>query len=195
MITLNLLPIKEGLKYRKQLKQFMLFLVVIILIITGNIIFYLHHNTLVEQQSLKVNKLQKDVDQYKNLLGDLKKEKKKREEFLRRINAINALENLKKNLLKTLDEINRQIPDKTWLLVLNKKDNKIELEGGAASYDNVTRFVASLMGQGNTFSKVEIKEIHSETYSGKVKQGKYAQTLKYIAFKIDCLLKERKTNE
>ncbi len=195
MITLNLLPIKEGLKYKKQLKQFMLFLVVIILIITGNIVFYLHHNTLVEQQRLKVNKLQKDVNQYKNLLGDLKKEKKKREEFLRRINAINALEKLKKNLLKTLDEINRQIPDKTWLIVLDKKNNKIELKGGAASYDNVTRFVASLMGQGNIFSKVEIKEIHSETYTGKLKQGKYTQALKYIAFKIDCVLKERKNNE
>ncbi len=195
MITLNLLPIKEGLKHKKQLKQFMLFLVVIILIIAGNVVFYLHHSTLVEQQRLKVNKLSKDVKQYKDLLGDIKKENKKREDFLRRIDAIHSLEKLKKNLLKTLDEINKQIPDKTWLTVLNKKGNKIELIGGAASYDNVTRFVASLMGQGNTFSKVEIKEIHSETYNGKVKQGKYSQALKYIAFKLDCVLKERKNNE
>ena len=189
MITLNLLPIKEGLKYRKQLKSLMLFLVVIILIVVANIIFYSHHSDLATEQRLKVNKLQKDVDKYKNLLGNLKKEKKKREAFLRRIEAINSLEKLRKNLLKILDEINRQIPHKTWLLSLNKKENKIELSGGASSYENVTRFAHSLKGQSNTFSKIEIIEVHSETYSGKVSTGKYKQKLKFLAFRIDCLLK------
>ena len=121
MITLNLLPIKEGLKYRKQLKHFMLFSIVIILIVVSNVVFYSHHSTLVEEQKLKVNKLQKDVDKYKNLLGNLKKEKKKREAFLRRIEAINSLEKLRKNLLKMLDEVNRQIPHKTWLISLDKR--------------------------------------------------------------------------
>jgi len=189
MITLNLLPIKEGLKYRKQLKQFMLFLIMIILIITGNVVFYLHHSTLVEQQALKVNKLKKDIEQYKNLLGDLKKEKKKRESFLRRIDAISSLEKLKKNLLKILDELNGQIPDKTWLVSLVKTGKKINLVGGSASYDNVTRFVSALIGLSNIFAKVEIKEIHSETYNGAAKRGKFNQSLKYIAFKIDCVLK------
>jgi len=189
MITLNLLPIKESLKYRRQLKQFILFVVVMILIVVANIVFYMHHKDLVERQKLKVAKLKKDIEQYKNLLGNLKKEKKKREEFLRRIEAINSLEKLKKNLLKVLDEINKQIPDKTWLTVLEKKGNKIYLEGGAASYDNVTRFVSSLMGQGNMFSKVEIKEVHSENYRASNKKLKYKQDLKYIAFKIDCTLK------
>jgi len=189
MITLNLLPIKEGLKYRKQLKHLMLFSIVIILIITANVVFYSHHSTLVEQQQVKVDKLQKDVEKYKNLLGNLKKEKKKREAFLRRIEAINSLEKLRKNLLKMLDEVNRQIPHKTWLVKLDKKGSKLQLEGGASSYENATRFANSLKGQTNTFEKVETMETHSENYTGKVSSGKYKQKLKYFAFKIDCLLK------
>ena len=189
MITLNLLPIKEGLKYRKQLKHLMLFSIVIILIFIANIVFYSHHSDLVQQQQLKVNKLQKDVNKYTSLLGNLKKEKKKRVVFLKRIKAINSLEKLRKDLLKMLDEINRQIPHKTWLVSLNKKGLKLELEGGASSYENATRFANSLKGQTNTFSKVETVETHLENYSGKVNSGKYKQKLKYFAFKIDCLLK------
>jgi type IV pilus assembly protein PilN len=189
MITLNLLPIKEGLKYRKQLKEFTLFFAIIILIIVANVVFYTRHSTLVEEQQVTVNKLEKDIEQYKNLLGDLKKEQTKREAFLRRINSINSLEKLRKNLLKILNEVNKQIPHKTWLITLDKKGNVMKLTGGASSYENVTRFAHSLKAQANTFSKVEITEVHSENYTGKVSANKFNQKLKYLAFKIDCLLK------
>ena len=189
MITLNLLPIKEDLKYKKQLKQFVFFVIVILLIIAGNVVFYSHHSALVEQQRVKVRKLQKIVKEYLKVLGNIKKEEKKREEFLKRIDAINSLEKLRKNLLKTLNEINKQIPHKTWLVSLVKKGNTIELEGGASSYENVTRFAHSLKAQANTFSKVEITEVHSETYSLEQQGSKFKQKLKYLAFKINCTLK------
>jgi type IV pilus assembly protein PilN len=186
MIKLNLLPIREEQKRNKLIQQFILFVVVIILIFATNIVFYQYHSDALETQHEIVTKLQKDIDKYKNLLGDLKKEKDKKTEFLQRIDAINSLEALRQNLLRVLDEMNKQIPHKTWITELKKQGAQIILSGGASSFEDVSTFAHSLKGESKYFKKVDIKNVRLEEL--KDKNINVVGTPRIVLFEIVCTL-------
>ncbi|MBN2693711.1 PilN domain-containing protein [bacterium] len=186
MIKLNLLPIREEQKRNKLIQQFIFFVVVIILIFAANIVFYTLHSDAFDTQKIVVSKLQQDVDKYKNLLGDLKKEKDKKTEFLQRIDAINSLESLRQNLLRVLDELNKQIPHKTWLTELKKQGTQLILTGGASSFEDVSTFAHSLKGESKYFKRVDIKNVQLEDI--KDKSTNVVGTPRIVLFEIVCTL-------
>ncbi len=186
MIKLNLLPIKAEQKRNKLIQQFILLVALLILIIVGNFIFYQYNQKLVDTQTEIIVNLEKDIEKYQSLHGDLQKEKDKRQEFLKRIEAINSLEGLKRNLLRVLDEVNKQLPHKTWLIDLKKQGDQLILKGGAGSFEDVSTFAQSLKGEAKFFKKVDIKDVRIEESKEKTSVGISAP--KFVLFEIICSL-------
>jgi type IV pilus assembly protein PilN len=186
MITLNLLPIKEELKYKKLLRGFILFNFILILILVAHFFYYQHNEDIISKQEQIVNQLRKDVAKYKSVLGDLAKEKKKSEEAIRRIDAINSLDDLRHTLLRVLNTVNESIPNKTWIVNMEKQGNKLHIQGGSDSYDNVTKFARSLKAKTDLFVSLEMKDVHSENY--KETTG-VKQQVKYLSYEFNLVLK------
>ena len=186
MIKLNLLPIKEELKYKRLLRSFVFFNVILLLILIAHFFYYNRNAEVVSDQRKIVSKLDSDVTKYKRLLGDIEKEKKKREEALRRIDAINSLDDLRHTLLKTLNEVNESIPNKTWISNLKKSGNKLVIKGGADSYDSVTKFARSLKGKTDIFVSLDMKDVHTEIFRD---TKKIKQEVKFLAYEFNCVIK------
>ncbi len=62
----------------------------------------------------------------------------------------------------------------------------INLEGGADSYDSVTKFARSLKSKSDLFRSLEMKDVHSKRYSGK---EKIKREVKYLYYDFKCTLK------
>lgn len=185
MIRLNLLPIKEEQKRIQQIRELVFITAIIAGVLVGNFMFYQYHQEMVDTQQKIVSDLRKVVQTAeKEVKKKLDKETKRNKEYLERIDAINSLEKLRKGLLKMLDEVNKQIPHKTWISELVKKGNLLTLNGGAGSFEEVSTFAHALKGETRYFKKVEIKDARQETKEEKG-QGK----VNYISFEIVCDLK------
>jgi type IV pilus assembly protein PilN len=143
MIRINLLGERED-KSGLYLIQAVSFIAGLVLLIMGSLLYY-------ESEGRHLENLQAEKNMLDQRLVKLEKEVKQVEDFdtkrkvLReKLTTIALLKANKKGPVRILDEINRAIPERAWLLSIKQKSSVLELSGIALDNQTVSDFMRNL---------------------------------------------------
>ena len=167
MIRINLLPFRAARKKENVRRQVSIFLLSFILIIIA--VFYYNswlgnrieklqaRNQDTKKQIAKYDKINKEIDQIKKTLNNLKK----------KIQVIETLDGDRKNAVNLLESMTELIiEERMWFTRLDVKGNSITVGGIALDERTIADFMKNLETKGG-FTNVALKSIQRKTVTGK----------------------------
>ena len=167
MIRINLLPFRAARKKENVRRQVSIFLLSFILIIIA--VFYYNNwlsnrikklearNQETTKQIAKYDKINKEIDQIKNTLNNLKK----------KIQVIETLDSGRKNAVNLLESMTEMIiEERMWFTALNVTGNSVSLSGIALDERTIADFMKRLETNGG-YANVTLKSLQRKEIKGK----------------------------
>jgi type IV pilus assembly protein PilN len=112
-------------------------------IATVGLLWYLRHNTIVENDQ-KIVEEEKEVDELASVIKEVDDYKSKKAELERKIKVINDLKLNQRGPVKVMDNISRSLPELLWLDHLTMSASTIEIDGRAFNTNAVANFIENL---------------------------------------------------
>ena len=144
MARINLLPWREELRVQKN-QQFGVifggFAGVGVLVIAA-ISFYF--GVLIENQESRNQYLKSEITKLEKQIEEIKELRKKRENLLQRIRAVQQLQSNRTEIVHLFDEVVRQMPDGVYLTKLKQTGSDLSVSGVAESNSRVSEFVRKI---------------------------------------------------
>ncbi len=133
----------------------------------------------IEARQVAIQEKTKQVAALKVQVIKVENFEKKKQQLEKKNQIIDQLEKSRRGPVKVLDGISQSLePLKLWLVRLNVKGKKVQLEGRALDNDDVVGFVNNLR-RGEQFDAIELMET----------RAKLDKKIKVIEFKLKMALK------
>lgn len=148
MIRINLLPVRVSRAREAAIRQLVMAgagLLVLLLICFG---VYSSMSSRISELTEDNDQLTRDIDQQKQLIGEVDVVTKKKEALQKKLGIIDTLKAGKTGPVHMLDEIASNIPEKCWLTSLSELNKKVTLTGVAVNNEVIADFIAKLERSG-----------------------------------------------
>lgn len=141
---INLLPWRAELREQRK-KEFFAVLggfVAVGLLIFG--LWYMALQNLIEYQQQRNSKIQNEITLLEKKVKEIEELKKQRAEMIDRMKVIQALQGTRPLIVHVFDEIVRKQPDGMFFTRIERKDNRLFIDGTAESNHRVSSFMKNL---------------------------------------------------
>jgi len=186
MTRINLLPWREELRQEKK-KDFLGFLTLaIILACLVGVAWIWHVDSKIETQSSRNKLLQNGITVLNAELKEIKDLKRKREEWLARMDVIQSLQSNRTVIVKIFDDFVKAVPDGVFFSSMKFKGNTFALVGFAESNNRISTLMRSL-DDSIQFKDTNLQKIQANQKLGE--QG-YKFELKVKLKKLKSVLEQ-----
>lgn len=141
---INLLPWRAELREQRK-KEFFTILagfVAVGLLVFG--LWYLALQNLIEYQQQRNTKLKTEISQLEKKVAEIEELKRQRAEMIDRMKVIQSLQGTRPLIVHVFDELVRKQPDGMFFTKVERKDNRLFIDGTAESNHRVSSFMKSL---------------------------------------------------
>ncbi|MBR6026198.1 MAG: PilN domain-containing protein [Neisseriaceae bacterium] len=162
LIGLNLLPYREIARQKKkaEFNRMMIAAMILGFVLAGVVWFLL--NSLINDQEGRNQTLRDGIGELNKKIEQVKELEERRDAFLARKNKIEELENERYKAAMIFNDLNRLMPDGTFLTHIQSKDGtQYSFTGVALSDSKVAAFMRSLPSTG-LFEEAKLVEIKTE---------------------------------
>lgn len=144
MAKINLLPWRQEL--RKQRKQeFLAINMAVALVALGLILFFhMFVSAQISDQEERKAFIKSEIELLDRQIVEIDELQKRKDELLARMKVIQDLQGRRPIIVRVFDEIVRATPDKLYLSLIERKDNKFTISGVADSNNQVATFLRNL---------------------------------------------------
>lgn len=144
MTEINLLPWRE-LKREQEQKQFNTILVAMVLIAIGVVLLMNYYaNSLIDNQTSRNQRLQKEITIFDRQIGEIKKLKQEREAFISRMTVVQELQTTRPLTVHLFDELICVMPEGVYINKVSRIGRDITLLGYATSNTSVSDLMRNI---------------------------------------------------
>ncbi len=145
-------PIEEVKKAKKQLNVQQLSLLGLIVVLA--LFFITQRNSLKKENNL-LRISQEEKNKLQDVSTKLKKLRRQKETFERKLNLINELKDHQAVAVNIMGELSKNIPEWVWLTEITYRSKKVQLKGRALSNNLIADYIANLENS-KYFEKVNL---------------------------------------
>ncbi len=149
---------------------------------TASLMIYEHYNidNLQSQKTelnAKLNEAKAKLQQKQPLADNALILQKKIQDLEARIRAIKDLSKIRLREIKAIDYIQNVIPERVWLTTLNIDGDKVQIDGGALSDEQLSRFMDAIDGKSFFRNVILLRAVEEKTKEGTVKKFQISSSL------------------
>ena len=171
MIKINLLKEKK-ITRKDAIKEELYFGVAILLVVIIFCAFiYKRLSNNIKNVDTEIASVTSDTERFKREIGEIDKFKISKENLEKKLAVVKELEGGRKMIVKIMDELSSNVPDKLWLESVREGDSNIDIEGVALDNDTVATFMINLE-RSPYFKEVDLGGIEY-TERNKIKLKKF----------------------
>lgn len=134
-------PLEEVKKAKKKLNIQQVSILGLIVVIA---LFFLTQRSGLNKERNLLRIVQEEKSKLQDVSAKLKKLRKQKETFERKINLINELRDHQSIAVNIMDEISKNIPEWVWLTEITYRSKKLQLKGRALSNNLIADYIANL---------------------------------------------------
>lgn len=165
MIRINLLPVRAAQKKEKLRSQIVVALGCLILIVFGCAAAYMHISMKLADERAQIAQKQQQIAQLQKQIGQVGRFKKLQKELRGKLEVLDKLKEGRTGPAQYLDELNRIMPPKLWLVSFSESSGHIVIEGTALNEKVVAEFMRNLNGS-SFFSNINLVQTVQAVSSG-----------------------------
>jgi type IV pilus assembly protein PilN len=155
MIKINLLVAREERKKESIRKEVTIFVLAMVVVMVGIGFAQLMYNRQRDALRAEITDLEDKQKQLQVLKQQIKKAKVDKKTYQEKLNIIRSLNLNRTRPIKIMSFLASEIPEKMWLKSLDKKDQKLTLQGIALDDETIANFMKKLQ-QTKIFTAVEL---------------------------------------
>jgi len=155
MIKINLLVAREERKKESVRKEVTVFILVLALVLAG--IGFVQWASSRQREDLitQIRNAEAELQRLERIKREINKAKANKKILQEKLNIIEKLNTNRTRPVVIMSLLASKIPDKMWLKSLDKKDEKLTLQGVALDDETIANFMKQLQ-QSNIFAAVEL---------------------------------------
>lgn len=141
---------------------------------------YYHIDQLQNELSImrgKANGVAQELEKSKPIAAQARELQKKIQDLEGRIRAIKDLSKIRLREIKAVDYIQNVIPERVWLTMLNIDGDKMQVEGGALSDEQLSRFMDAIDGKSFFRNVILLRAVEEKTKDGTIKRFQISSSL------------------
>lgn len=144
MAKINLLPWRQEL--RKQRKQEFLAINMAVALVALAIVLFFHMlvSSQISDQEEQKAFIKSEIDVLDRQIAEIDELQKRKDELLARMKVIQDLQGRRPVIVRVFDDIVRATPEKVYLTLIERKDNKFTISGVAESNNQVATLLRNL---------------------------------------------------
>jgi type IV pilus assembly protein PilN len=155
MIKINLLVAREERRKESIRKEVTIFVLAMVVVMVGIGFAQLMYNRQRDALRAEITDLEDKQKQLQVLKQQIKKAKVDKKTYQEKLNIIRSLNLNRTRPIKIMSFLASEIPEKMWLKSLDKKDQKLTLQGIALDDETIANFMKKLQ-QTKIFTAVEL---------------------------------------
>jgi type IV pilus assembly protein PilN len=167
MVRINLLPVRVSKKKEAGKNQLIFFGLAVVLAVVCNLAWANSREAALKVREAKVQRTQAEIAQLEKIIGEVKNIKEQQAAVKDKLAVLDKLKAGRQGPVRVLDELASLMPKRLWLKKMDEKGGAVVFEGGGASIDDVSAFLAALK-RSQFFSAAELKKTSAKT-DGKLK--------------------------
>ncbi|PLX78358.1 MAG: hypothetical protein C0616_14805 [Desulfuromonas sp.] len=180
MIRINLLPVKAAQKRERFIGQIVILVVVIVVTAAACAGVEYFQQDKLTKITTDISQKQREINALKQKIGEVGRFKKLQQELRGKLNVLESLKANRSGPVKFLDELNRVLPEKVWLIDFKQAGNRIVINGFGVDEERVASFMRALE-ESPIYGGVELKQTSKTTQKG----------LSVQKFSLTCSLSEQ----
>lgn len=134
-------PLEEVKKAKKKLNIQQVSILGLIVVIA---LFFLTQRSGLNKERNLLRIVQEEKSKLQDVSAKLKKLRKQKETFERKINLINELRDHQSIAVNIMDEISKNIPEWVWITEITYRSKKLQLKGRSLSNNLIADYIANL---------------------------------------------------
>ncbi|UCC39139.1 MAG: PilN domain-containing protein [Candidatus Aminicenantes bacterium] len=134
-------PVEEVKKAKKQLSIQQLAILGLIVILA---LYFITQRNALKKESNLLRIAKEEKSKLQNVSAKLKKLRKQKETFERKINLINELRDHQSAAVNIMDELSKSLPEWVWLTEITYRSKRVQLKGRALSNNLIADYIANL---------------------------------------------------
>ncbi len=144
MIKINLLPVREERRRMGARQEQMFFVLILILVFIG--VFYWNSSTNKKIKSLKtqITQVENDINRLNKIVKEVEQFKKDKKILEGKIEVIDKLKQGRRVQVHYMDELNKALPNQTWIEFYQQNGENLILRGKSLSTDDIAGFMRNL---------------------------------------------------
>jgi type IV pilus assembly protein PilN len=156
MILINLLPVRAAKKREFGRQQLVLFVLLLVLAGIGNFFVYNRFESELRSLDKQIITTRAEIAQLEKTIGEVKSIKEDKKALEDKLKILDTLKKGRTGPVKVLDELATIIPQKVWIIDFVEQNGAVSMNGGAASYEDLSTFSKKLKGSTH-FTDINIK--------------------------------------
>ena len=146
MTQINLLPWREEARERQKTEFFAKLGVVALVGLVVAALWVMSTQSAVDHQRERNAYLKQNIAEMDKKVKEINELKKKKEEMIARMKVIQDLQGTRSEIVKSMDELVRAVPDGVYLTSYQSRGSQIQMEGFAESNNRISTFMRNLDG-------------------------------------------------
>lgn len=138
---MSAVPLEEVKKAKKKLNIQQVSILGLIVVIA---LFFLTQRSGLNKERNLLRVVQEEKSKLQDVSAKLKKLRKQKETFERKINLINELRDHQSIAVNIMDEISKNIPEWVWITEITYRSKKLQLKGRSLSNNLIADYIANL---------------------------------------------------
>lgn len=165
MIRINLLPVRAAQKKEKLRSQIVVALGCLVLVVLGCTAAYMHITMQLADEKAQVEQKQQQIAALRKQIGQVGRFKKLQQELRGKLEVLDKLKQGRTGPAQYLDELNKIMPEKLWLVSFSESAGHIVIQGTALNEKIVAEFMRNL-NNSSFFNDMNLVQTEQAVSSG-----------------------------